>query len=141
MPKMTIAEIEALMDQGFPDWRSFSRITDLGERTLTLMMPFRKELLRAGGTISGPAMMALADTAAYFLTLAQAGPVASAATANLDIHFLARPDPVDVVATATMLRLGRRLSVSAVDLHAGADLVAHATITYALPPASRAAHP
>lgn len=41
MPKMTIAEIEALMDQGFPDWRSFSRITDLGERTLTLMMPFR----------------------------------------------------------------------------------------------------
>jgi uncharacterized protein (TIGR00369 family) len=134
MPKMTIAEIEALMDQGFPDWRSFSQIIAQGEKTLTVKMPFRSHMLRAGGTISGPAMMALADTAAYYLTLAQAGPVASAATANLDIHFLARPKPVDVVATATMLRLGRRLSVSAVDLHSGDDLVAHATVTYALPP-------
>jgi len=39
-----------------------------------------------------------------------------------------------VIAKATMLRLGRRLAVSAVDLHSGADLVAHATVTYALPP-------
>jgi len=134
MPKMTIAEIEALMDLGFPEWRSFSQITGLDERTLTLRMPFRPQLLRAGGTISGPAMMALADTAAYFLTLAHAGPVAGAATANLDIHFLARPQPVDVIATATMLRLGRRLSVATVNLHSGPELVAHATVTYALPP-------
>jgi uncharacterized protein (TIGR00369 family) len=134
MPRMTQEEIEALMDQGFPDWRSFSQIVSVGERDLVLRMPFRKQLLRAGGTISGPAMMALADTAAYFLTLAQAGPVASAATANLDIHFLSRPQPVDVLATATLLRLGRRLSVAAVDLRSGDDLVAHATVTYALPP-------
>ena len=134
MPKMTIAEIEALMDQGFPDWRSFSEIIGQGEKTLTVKMPFRKQMLRAGGTISGPAMMALADPAAYYLTLAEAGPVASAATANLDIHFLSRPQPVDVIATATLLRLGRRLSVSTVDLHSGDDLVAHATVTYALPP-------
>lgn len=79
-------------------------------------------------------MMALADTAAYVLTLAQAGPVANAATANLDIHFLSRPQPVDMVATATLLRLGRRLSVTSVNLTSGAELVAHATVTYALPP-------
>lgn len=131
---MTIAEIEALMDQGFPEWRSFSQIIGQGEKTLTVKMPFKKHMLRAGGTISGPAMMALADTAAYYLTLAEAGPVASAATANLDIHFLSRPQPIDVIATATLLRLGRRLSVSTVDLHSGDDLVAHATVTYALPP-------
>lgn len=134
MPKMTIPEIEALMDQSFPDWRNFSQITALDDTTLTLRMPFRKGLLRAGGTISGPAMMALADTAAYYLTMAHAGPVASAATANLDIHFLSRPQPIDVTAVATMLRLGRRLSVAAVDLFSGEDLVAHATVTYALPP-------
>lgn len=137
-PKMTIAEIEALMDEGFPDWRSFSEIVALGERDLTLRMPFRQSLLRAGGTISGPAMMALADTAAYFLVLAQAGPVPSAATANLDIHFLARPHPRDMVATATMLRLGHRLAVAAVDIVSDGELVAHATVTYALPPAPRA---
>ncbi len=135
MPRMTKEEIEALMDQGFPDWRSFSQIESVGERDLVLRMLFRKQLLRAGGTISGPALMTLADTAAYFLTLAQAGPmVASAATANLDIHFLSRPQPVDVIATATLLRLGRRLSVATVDLRSGDEVVAHATVTYALPP-------
>jgi acyl-coenzyme A thioesterase PaaI-like protein len=87
MPNMTIAEIETLMDAGFPDWRRFSMITGLTDRDITVRMPFRPNLVRAGGTISGPALMALADTASYFVTLAHAGPdVASAATANLDIH-------------------------------------------------------
>ena len=134
MPRMTIPEIEALMDKGFAGWRSFSSIVALGEQDITLEMPFRSELLRAGGTISGPALMALADTASYFLTLAHAGPVPSAATANLDIHFLSRPEPAPIRAVATMLRLGRRLSVSRVDLFSKQTLVAHATVTYALPP-------
>jgi uncharacterized protein (TIGR00369 family) len=131
---MTVSEIEALMDEHFATWRQFSQITALGERDITVRMPFRKDLVRAGGTISGPALMALADTAAYFVTLAHAGPLPGAATANLDIHFLLRPQPQDIIATATMLRLGRRLAVSKVDLHSGDELVAHATVTYALPP-------
>lgn len=134
MPRMTQSEIEALMDQHFEGWRRFSEITALGENDITVSMPFRKDLVRAGGTISGPALMTLADTAAYFLTLAHAGPVPGAATANLDIHFLVRPRPDDITATATMLRLGRRLAVAKVDLHSGDQLVAHATVTYALPP-------
>jgi len=76
-----------------------------------------------------------ADTTAYILTLPHAGPVHDAATANLDIHFLARPQPVDVVAQARLLRLGRRLCVCAIDLHSGDDLVAHATVAYSLPSA------
>ena len=134
MPKMTVAEIEALMDQGFPDWRKLSAITAIGDQDITLRMPFRPGLARAGGTVSGPALMALADTAAYFVTLAHAGPgAANSATANLDIHFLSRPKPADITAVATMLRLGKRLAVSKVDLYSGDVLVGHATVTYALP--------
>ena len=133
MPRLTQPELESLIDQHFPTWRTFPTITALGERDISLRMPFRADFLRAGGTISGPALMALADTAAYFLTLAHAGPVPNAATANLDIHFLARPDPKDLVAVATMLRLGRRLAVSKVDILSGTEIVAHATVTYALP--------
>jgi uncharacterized protein (TIGR00369 family) len=133
MPRMSLAELEAMMDQQFPEWRRFSVITSIGEHDITIRMPFRKDLMRAGGTISGPALMALADTAAYFVTLVHAGPVPSAATANLDIHFLVRPQPGDITATATMLRLGRRLAVSKVYLMSGDVLVAHATVTYALP--------
>jgi uncharacterized protein (TIGR00369 family) len=133
MPVLTVPDIEQLLDQHYPPWRLYSRIEGLGERDLTLRMPFKKELTRAGGTISGPALMALADTAAYYLLLAHCGPVLAAATANLDIHFLARPEPTDVTAVATLLRKGRRLVVSRVDMTSGDELVAHATVTYALP--------
>jgi len=134
---MTIAEIEALMDKHFPDSRRLWKIVDLEGRRITLRMAFRPELVRAGGTISGPAMMLLADTAAYFVTLAHAGPLPHMATANLDIHFLSRPKPVDIVATAQLLRLGRRLAVSTVELRSDGsdDIVAHATVTYAVPAA------
>ncbi len=136
MPKLSLPELEKLIDSAYPAWRAYATLESIGERDLVVRMPFRKDLLRAGGTISGPALMALADTSAYYLLLAHAGDVLGAATANLDIHFLARPSANDIVAKATMLRLGRRLAVTAIDLHdhEGA-LVAHATVTYALPPA------
>ena len=135
MLRMTISDIEALTDTFFPDSRRLWTITALENRTLTLRMKFRPNLVRAGGTISGPAMMALADTAAYFVTLAHTGPIPQMATANLDIHFLSRPQPVDIAATAKLLRLGRRLAVSTVELRSDGsdDVVAHATVTYALP--------
>ncbi|MGE0867359.1 MAG: PaaI family thioesterase [Kofleriaceae bacterium] len=131
MPRMTIPQIEALIDHHHADWRSYWEIKELGENDITVRMVFRQELLRAGGTVSGPGMMALADTAAYFLVLAHVGPV-DAATSSLDIHFLTRPQPVDVTATASLLRLGSRLVVTTVDLRAATDLVARATVTYAV---------
>lgn len=132
---MTALELEALMDGQFPDWRRHAVIDAFTDGVLALRMPFRSQLTRAGGTISGPALMAHADTAAYLLTLGYVGPVPEVATADLSIHFLARPRPADVVATARLLRAGRRLVVSVVELRsAGSDeLVAHATVSYALP--------
>jgi uncharacterized protein (TIGR00369 family) len=134
---MTIAQIDELLTQHFPDFRKIGTITSLGDRDLALTMPFRPSLARAGGTISGPALMLLADTAAYFLVLAHCGPVVGAATSSLDIHFLARPALADVHATATLLRLGKKLVVSRVEMRSATreDIVAHATVTYALPSA------
>ena len=91
MPRMTLAELENLMDTHFTGWRTFSNIVSLGENDVTVKMPFRKELMRAGGTISGPALMTLADTAAYFVTLAHAGPHPGAATANLRAPVVVNP--------------------------------------------------
>ncbi|HLD64460.1 MAG TPA: PaaI family thioesterase, partial [Pseudomonas sp.] len=64
------------------------------------------------------------------------GRVEMAVTANLNINFLARPAPVDLLAEARILRLSRRQAVCEVSLYSlGAedDLVAHVTGTYALP--------
>lgn len=134
--QMTLAELETLLDEHSPRWRAFARILAMGPTTLVLEMPWRPEHARAGGTVSGPAMMALADRAAYYLTLAHVGPYPDAVTANLDIHFLVRPPAGEVTATATMLLVGSRLAVSTVELHARDRLVAHATVTYALPPSA-----
>ena len=120
------------MDTHVPRWRSHSAIDGIGERTLTVRMPFQPALLRAGNTLSGPALMALADRAAYMLSMLHAGGDPTMATANLDIHFLARAPAVDAVAVATLLRAGKRLVVSSIDIHAGTLHVARATVTYAV---------
>jgi uncharacterized protein (TIGR00369 family) len=92
--------------------------------------------IRPGGTISGPAMFALADVAIYASLIANLGaPAMAAVTANLNINFLLRPDPVDLLADGTLIRVGRRLAYADVRiLSAGRpDIVAHATGSYALP--------
>jgi uncharacterized protein (TIGR00369 family) len=91
--------------------------------------------LRPGGIVSGPTLMTLADTAAYVMTLAHIGPVAMAVTSSLTYQFL-RACPVERIhADVRLLKLGRRLSVSDVQLWTASPdrLVGQATVTYAIP--------
>lgn len=91
--------------------------------------------IREGGSLSGPTMMALADTAMYALILASLGPLGLAVTQNLNIHFLRKPRNTDLLATARFLRLGKRAAVIDVLIYVGDDEepVAQATGTYAIP--------
>jgi len=97
---------------------------------------FRAELVRPGGTMSGPAMMTLADFAMYCAVLASIGPVGLAVTVNLNINFLRLPPPRDLVAEAHLFKLGKRLAVGEVTMRseAATEPVAHATATYSIPP-------
>jgi uncharacterized protein (TIGR00369 family) len=97
---------------------------------------FREALLRPGGTISGPTMMALADFAMYCAVLAAVGQAHQAATVNFTINFLRRPEPGDLIAEARLMKLGRRLAIGEVTLRSDRidDPVAHATMTYSIPP-------
>ncbi len=97
---------------------------------------YQEDYLRPGGTISGPIMMALADYAMWGAIMNQAARVQMAVTANLNISFLVRPEPGDIVAVAKVIKLGKRLAVGTVELFGNqqGDLVAHVTCTYSLPP-------
>lgn len=132
---MTRSELESLMDAHAPRWRTHAVIEALDPHgaSITVRMPFHPEHLRAGATLSGPALMALADRAAYLLAIVHTRDP-TVATASLDIHFLSRPPAVDAIATATVLRAGRRLLVAAIAIHAADRHVAHATVTYAVTP-------
>ncbi|WP_341705034.1 PaaI family thioesterase [Ferrovibrio sp.] len=137
--KMDKAELEAFLDREFPQMRPMRyRIESWDGRCLRMAMPVGEAHLRPGGTVSGPTMMAMADCAAYLLILGQIGPVALAVTTNLNINFLRKPDLSDLIAEATMLKLGKTLAICEIGLHSAgqaAGPVAHAVLTYAIPPA------
>ena len=109
------------------------RVTPLGA---TMRMAYHASQLRPGGTISGPAMMALADLALYVAILGSIGPVGLAVTTNLSINFLRKPAARAMIADCRLLKLGKRLAVGEVALRSeGEDeLVAHVTGTYSIPP-------
>jgi len=92
--------------------------------------------LRPGGTVSGPAMMALCDATIYVAILGMIGPVALAVTTNLSINFLRKPEPGDLIADCKLLKLGKRLAVGEVSVSpaGGGELVAHCVATYSIPP-------
>jgi uncharacterized protein (TIGR00369 family) len=137
MPKMTLAELEAFYTDHFPQMDSHRLKIEAVEDKFVQVRLFYNDLhLRPGGTISGPSLMSLADMAMYSMLLAMIGPVALAVTTNLNINFLRKPGPADVIAKARLLKLGSRLAVGEVTMFSDGDNepVAHATVTYSIPP-------
>ena len=112
------------------------RVEEVGRGTVRARAPFDEDFLRPGGTISGPVLMAIADFAMYAAVLSRIGRVELAVTTNLNINFLRRPHPGDVIAEAKLLKLGKRLAVGEVALFIDGDdeMVAHVTSTYSIPP-------
>ncbi|HET6338626.1 MAG TPA: PaaI family thioesterase [Polyangiales bacterium] len=140
MPRMNAEELIRFIEENFPGGRAYCQVEEVGEDSLRVRLPYSDDYLRPGGTISGPALMSLADTGAYLLILSMIGPVALAVTTSLNINFMRRPTPDDMIAKAKMLKLGRQLAV--VDIHIEAAstgvLVAQATVTYSIPPKGEA---
>jgi uncharacterized protein (TIGR00369 family) len=137
---MTLPSAQELQDfllRSFPtpDGVAVLLVEDVGPKHARVRMRSRAMQLRPGQSVSGPAQMALADTVAWLHVLANLGfDAAPSVTSSLNINFLARPHAADLVAEGQLLKLGKRLSVSDVQIR-NADspqLVAQATVTYAV---------
>jgi uncharacterized protein (TIGR00369 family) len=134
---MTADDIERLVDEQFPQARGLGwRIDEVGSRFARVSLPAGREHLRPGDTVSGPTLMALADTATWFALLATLGPLTLAVTTHMSIDFLRRPRAGELVARADLVKVGRRLVVGNVRIHrvGESEPVAQASVTYALPP-------
>ena len=136
--KMSGAELERFLRAECP--QAFRRgditIESADGASCRLRQRYSDEMLRPGGTISGPTLMALADFAMYVVLLSAIGPVGLAVTTNLNINFLRKGLPgQDLLAVAKLLKLGKRLAVGEVALLSGTspDPVAHVTTTYSIP--------
>ena len=136
--KMSVSELERFLHTEFP--QAFSNgdivIESADGATCLLRQYYNERMLRPGGTLSGPTLMALADFAMYVVLLSAIGPVGLAVTTNLNINFLRKGQPgQDVMAAAKLLKLGKRLAVGEVMLLSGTspDPIARVTSTYSIP--------
>lgn len=133
---MQIEELSQFLKCEFPQLNDEFEIVQIGNGYCILQFEADEKHLRPGGTVSGPALFALADVAAYVAILAHIGPVALAVTTNLNINFLRKPAPGLIQGNAKILKLGKRLAIVEISITARENdqLVAHAIATYSLPP-------
>jgi uncharacterized protein (TIGR00369 family) len=134
--KLGVAQLAEFFDENFPQLRGEMVVEEVGPMRARMRLSVDVSHLRPGGTVSGPAMFALADCAFYVATLAMIGPEPLTVTTNVSINFLRKPARCDLIGEARILKLGKRLSVGDVTLYSEGDdrPVAHATMTYAIPP-------
>jgi uncharacterized protein (TIGR00369 family) len=104
--------------------------------TARVRLPYDDRHIRPGGTISGPAMFALAVFSLYVAVMAAVGPLHLAVTTNMTVDFLRKPEKRDLIAHVALLKLGKRLAVGRVDIRSDGEteLCAHMTGTYSIPP-------
>lgn len=135
---LSAEELTHLLRSNFPEGfgeRSGLTIEQLWRGRCTVRLAYHPRMLRPGGTLSGPAMMALADIAMYIALLGSIGWKPLAVTNQLNIHFLRKPPPSDLVADCRLLKVGKRLAMGDVSIRCAdaKDAVAHATVSYSVP--------
>jgi len=137
MSRITPEAFQRLIRDGVPIAAMFDfQVELLDHGRVRMRAPFKSDHIRPGGTVSGPIMMTLADCAMYGVVLSAIGQVELAVTTNLNINFLQRPAPADLIAEGSLLKLGRRLAVCEITIFSDAhdQPVAHVTGTYSIPP-------
>lgn len=138
---LTPEEFEILATQGVPFIGLLGcRVERFAPGDILVRLPWADHLVRPGGTVCGPAMMALADIVLYGLVLSRIGRVELAVTTDLNVHFLRKPRPPgDLLGRGRLLRLGRTLAVGEATILSDGedDPVAHAVGSYAIPRTAR----
>lgn len=143
MTRLTIQAIDTLIDTHFPAIHHGGRVLfteALTDKGALIRLKSHPKNLRPGNTVSGPAMFSLADYGVYVAILGRLGEDAlQSVTTSINLNFIQRPEPGDIVAKIELIKVGQRLIVAEVEMFAGASqvMVAHAVGTYAMPTRKR----
>ena len=128
------------LEQVFPQIKGEFTILELAERHLKVKLNIQDKHLRPGGTVSGPSMFSLADVSVYMAIMAMIGPEPLAVTTGCSLDFMRKPvGGRDIIASCTLLKLGRSLAVGDVLIHSEGmyEPVARATMTCSIPQKTR----
>lgn len=132
----------AAAEAPFLDFYGFV-VEEMGHGFARVRLPYHAKHIRPGGTICGPAMMALADFAMWVAVMGAVGEVPLAVTTNLNCNFLTKPSQADLICEARLIKEGKRLCVGDMGIRAEGDeaMCAHVTATYSIPPQHRGTAP
>lgn len=141
MSGLSAQEIQVFIDglQVESGHHSCLKVEEVSESQARVRLSVNDSHLRMGDTVSGPTLMRLVDSAVYIALLGALGPVYDAVTTNLNINFLRRPKPADLMIEIELLKLGQKLAFAGFKIFSVGDTraVAHGTCTYALPNKSK----
>ena len=129
--------LTAFLASDFAEVADMFAIDAVEPMAITVRLLHHPRHLRPGGTVSGPAMFALADVAVYLAILSMIGPKALSVTTNCAIDFMRKPAAGhDLICKTRLLKLGRALAVAdCLIFSEGSDApVARASLTYSIPP-------
>ena len=89
MAAITVDDFNRIMEQDLLWARDIGmRAQSIGDGEAVIRLEFADEMLRPGGTVAGPFMMALADATMYAAVMGKLGIAKIAVTSNLNINFL-----------------------------------------------------
>ena len=134
--RVTIEEFDRIAQDGNGFLNIYDFVTEeICYGSARMRLRYQDHHVRAGGTMAGPSIMALADFAIYAALMGTVGPVQIAVTSSLSINFLRRPVAADMIGEARIVKTTKRLTFSEVDLFtAGEDVpIAHVASTFVIP--------
>ena len=106
---MTPPEYDAIIHAGVPLAAAWgARVLSAEGGVARLELPARPELLRPGNTVSGPAIMGLADVAMWAALLSLTEGRDESLTASMNVQFLRPCGPGPIVAEARLIKPGGR---------------------------------
>ena len=131
---VTEKELQDLLDAS-PFNRPYGfRVQSIGDGVCTVAVPFQFTYERPDGLISGPVFMAAADVTVWLAIMTQTGIIDRLVTVEMKTNFLNAARAEDVVCTAKVLKLGRRLIFGTAECaNSAGRLLTHHTVTYSRP--------
>jgi uncharacterized protein (TIGR00369 family) len=130
------AALQAAIGEYFAPWVQALGLSveSLGESAVTLRLPQSTQLSRVGGMLCGQAMMAAADTAVALALIRHFGQFKPCTTVQMNTSFLKPLSGQDALVEARVLRAGKSLAFSEVDIRGASDgkSACRASATYAL---------
>ena len=127
------AEIQAIVHAGVPIAAGWGvEVLEAAGGRAAVRLPYRADLLRPGGTVSGPALMGLADVAMWAALLGVTGGLDESVTSTVTVNFLRPFAPGPVLAEARLLKRGKRMVFGEVLLRAetSEEVSAHVTTSW-----------